>query len=98
MPDLSQDNQKNVISDNQIQEERQAQEIFDADLDILMNQLDEFNIKYKDKIESVFIYRKLEDKFTGVYMQSHIYNSAKMVATAYDWIMDQIKSDLKVHH
>lgn len=96
MSDLIQDNEEESV--NQIQQELEAHQIFDADLEDLMNKLDEFNEKHKDKIESVFLYRKIHDKFTGVYMLSHIYNSAKLIATAYDWIMDNIKSDLKVHH
>lgn len=76
-------------------EQDDPRKIFGEDLDSLMNKLDEFCQKHRQIMECTFILKENEEQSAPkIYIQNHVYDTARLVTDTYNFLFDSIMRDL----
>lgn len=72
------------------------QEIFEKDLNDLINQLHEFRKKHSERAEFTFIIKENKDDNPKIYVPNHPYDTAVLITSSYNYITSQLMNDLTV--
>lgn len=99
--DFEDEDEKELCADHEAVEStipEHSQEIFEQDLDVLMNTLRQFSIKHQNKIELTLILKEFNEQVPKIYVPNHLYDTAVLVTSAYNNLRYSILQGLKVDH
>lgn len=74
--------------------QKPEQEIFEKDLDSLINQLHEFKKKYSERAQFTFIIKENNEEKPKIYIPNHPYDTAVLITKSYNYITGELMRDL----